>query len=180
MKSALSSRTVTRLLVLGAVATLAACASTATPYQPARDGQGYSEQRIENNRYRIRFTGNASTPRETVENYMLYRAAELTVNAGYDYFVMSGNDTEARTRYSQSVSAYGGPGWGWGWGGGGGWRSGVGFGISSATPITDYNAQAVVLMFKGKKPDADPNAYEARAVRESLQPLIRFPELKPQ
>ncbi len=166
----------TRLLALSLAATLAACA-TSTPYQPARDGEGgYSEQRIENNRYRIRFIGNSSTPRETVENYMLYRAAELTLNAGYDYFVMSGNDTEARTRYSQSVSAYGGPsgGWGWGWGG----RGGVGFGISSATPITDYNAQAIVLMFKGKKPDADPNAYDARAVRESLQPLIRLPELQ--
>jgi hypothetical protein len=168
-----SPRWTFRLLSLGLAVTLAACA-TATPYQPAQDGQGYVEQRIESNRYRIRFMGNSSTPRETVENYMLYRAAELTLNAGYDYFVMSANDTEARTRYSQSVSAYGGPGWGWGWGG----RGGFGLGVSSSTPITDYNAQAIVLMFKGKKPDSDPNAYDARAVRESLQPLIRFPELK--
>lgn len=166
-----------RLLALGLAAALAACA-TATPYQPARDGEGgYTEQRIENNRYRIRFIGNSSTPRETVENYMLYRAAELTLNAGYDYFVMSANDTEARTRYSQSMSAYAGPSWGW-WGWGSRYYYGPGFGVGASTPITDYNAQAIVLMFKGKKPEADPAAYDARAVRESLQPLIRFPELK--
>lgn len=174
----INARLPTRLLALGLAATLAACA-TATPYQPSRDGQGgYSEQRIENNRYRIRFIGNSSTPRETVENYMLYRAAELTLNAGYDYFIMSANDTEARTRYSQSVSAYGGPGWGWGWGRGG-WRpyDGIGFGVSSAMPITDYNAQAIVLMLKGQKPDGDPAAYDARAVRESLGPLIQLPQI---
>jgi len=151
---------------------LAACATT-TPYQPAKDGKGYSEQRIESNRYRIAFNGNSSTPRETVENYLLYRAAELTLNSGYDYFVMSGTDTEARTRYSQGVSFIGSP-FGYGWG----FRSGLGVGVSTATPVTDYQAQAFVLMFKGAKPDQDPNAYDARAVRESLQPLIKFPELK--
>lgn len=161
-------------LVSSLVLVLGACA-TATPYQPARDdGKGYTEQRIESNRYRIAFNGNSSTPRETVENYLLYRAAELTLNSGYDYFMLSGNDTEARTRYSQSVSAFGSPFFGYGWG----YRSGIGVGVSTSTPITDYQAQAFVLMFKGKKPDADPNAYDARAVRESLQPLIRFPELK--
>lgn len=170
------SRVLYRTLVLGAAAVLAACATT-TPYQPLGKGGGYTEQRIETNRYRIAFTGNASTPRQTVENYMLYRAAELTINSGFDYFMLTGNDTEARTRYSESISAYGGPGWGWGWGGYR--RSGIGFGVSTATPVTDYQAQAIVLMFKGKKPEQDPSAYDARAVKESLQPLIQWPELKP-
>lgn len=176
----INARICTRIMALGLAATLAACA-TVTPYQPARDGEGgYTEQRIENNRYRIRFIGNSSTPRETVENYMLYRAAELTLDAGYDYFVLSSNDVEARTRYSQSISAYGGPGWGWG-GRWGGWRpyNSVGFGVSSAMPITDYNAQAILLMFKGQKPEANPDAYDARAVRDSLRPSIQFPQLTP-
>ncbi len=161
-----------RFALVSMVLVLGACA-TATPYQPAKDGKGYSEQRIENNRYRIAFNGNSSTPRETVENYMLYRAAELTLNNGYDYFVMSGTDTEARTRYTQGVSFIGSP-FGYGWG----YHSGIGLGVSSSSPVTDYQAQAFVLMFKGSKPDQNPDAYDARAVRESLQPLIRFPELK--
>jgi hypothetical protein len=169
------SRILFRAVVLGAVAVLAACATT-TPYQPLGDGGGFTEQKIETNRYRIAFLGNSSTPRQTVENYMLYRSAELTLNSGFDYFILTSNDTEARTRYSQSVSAYGGPAWGgWGWGG---YRRGIGFGVSSATPITDYQAQAIVLMFKGQKPEQNPDAYDARAVKESLQPLIQWPQLQ--
>lgn len=152
---------------------LAGCATT-TPYQPLKSGQGYNEQRIEQNRYRVSFVGNSLTPRETVENYLLFRASELTLDSGYDYFVMSDSDTEARTRYTQTVSAYGGPYWGWGWG-----RGGLGIGVSAASPSTDYQAQAFVLMFKGKKPDDNIHAYDARAVRDSLQGLIKRPEVPP-
>ena len=49
---------------------LSACA-TATPYQPNLPGQavsgGYSEQRVEANRFRVNFSGNSLTSRETVE-----------------------------------------------------------------------------------------------------------------
>ena len=68
--------------------TLSAC-STATPFQPATkasSGYGYSEQRIETDRWRVNFSGNADTSRQTVETYMLYRAAQLTLNSGYDWF----------------------------------------------------------------------------------------------
>ncbi|HEX4896363.1 MAG TPA: hypothetical protein VFV11_08555 [Solimonas sp.] len=164
------------LLALLIAGSLSACA-TVTPYQPVKAGQGYSEQRIEQNRYRVSFVGNSLTPRETVENYLLFRAAELTLDAGYDYFVMTDNDTEARTRYTQSVSAYGGPYWGWGWGWGG--RGGLGIGVSTASPSTDYQAQAFVLMYKGKKPEQDVRAYDARAVRDSLQPMVKRPEMAP-
>ncbi len=98
------SRIFLRTLILGTVAVLAACATT-TPYQPLGKNGGFSEQRIETNRYRIAFMGNSSTPRQTVENYMLYRAAELTINSSFDYFILTGNDTEARTRYSESIWA---------------------------------------------------------------------------
>ena len=120
-------------LIAGLLATavLAACA-TATPYQPATDGYGYAEQRIENNRFRIVFNGNSETPRQTVETYLLYRAAELTLQSGYDYFVFASDSTDSSTRYLQSFSGYGG----WGpyyWGP----RSAFGgFGASTSMPIT--------------------------------------------
>jgi len=69
------------LLLALAVGALSACA-TETAYQPAgpnSDG-GYREQQIESNRVRISFSGNSLTDRETVENYLLFRAAELTVD----------------------------------------------------------------------------------------------------
>ena len=60
------------VLVLGVV--LAACAKP-TPYKPADNGTGYTEQKLEANRYRVTFSGNSVTDRETVDNYLLYRAA---------------------------------------------------------------------------------------------------------
>jgi hypothetical protein len=80
-----------------AMATLAAC-TTATPYQADIRGQrvsgGYSEQRIGEDRYRVNFSGNSLTSRDRVEGYLLYRAAELTVGDGYDWFLIVDRLTE--------------------------------------------------------------------------------------
>lgn len=163
-----------------ALLALAACA-TATPYQPAAAGKGYgfSEQKIEENRYRITFRGNSSTTREMVENSLLYRAAELSILNGYDHFIMVENDTEAKTTYSTTTEpaffgryAYGYPGYyyafpyyayGWGWGSP----------YDSYTrEITRYSAVAFVTMHKGAKPSDNPQAFDAREVMENLRPLV--------
>ena len=149
---------------------LAGCA-TVTPYQPLKDGQGYAEQRIEPNRFRVSFAGNSSTPRETVENYLLFRATELTLLNGYDYFVMTGTDTEAQTRYQQSISAFGGTGWYSRY-------SGLGIGVGTSTPITEYQAQAFVTMLKGQKLADSADAFDAREVRNNIGPTVRYPEAR--
>ena len=89
-----------KLSLLGLAAILGACA-TATPYQPAGEDNryGFSEQKVEQNRYRITFRGNSSTKRETVENSLLFRAAELTVQQGFDYFLVIENDTEVNSTF---------------------------------------------------------------------------------
>ncbi len=160
-----SSRSTAAVL---AVLLLAGCATT-TPYQAMHNGEGYGDQRIESNRYRVSFAGNSTTPRETVENYLLFRAAELTLQQGYDYFVMAGTDTEAQTRYQQTVSAFGGYGWYSRY-------SGLGTGVSTAYPVTEYMAQAYVTMYKGKRPADKTDAFDARQVRENLGPLVKYPE----
>lgn len=149
---------------------LAGCA-TMTPYQPLRNGEGYSEQRIESHRYRVLFTGNAATPRQTVENYLLFRAAELTLAAGYDYFVLSHSDTDAKTRYQETISAFGGTGFYSRY-------SGFGIGIGTAYPITEYKAQAYVTMFKGERPTTQPDAFDAREVKANLAPAIKYPDAR--
>ncbi|MFT4045196.1 MAG: hypothetical protein QM661_00710 [Solimonas sp.] len=161
------------LLALAAAGALAACA-TATPYQPADRGYGYSEQRIEQNRYRVTFSGNSDTPKQTVENYLLYRAAELTLQSGYDYFVFASDSTDANTRYLQNFGGY----YGWGsyyWSPRGTFG---GVGASTATPITEYEAQANVVMFAGKKKDDDVKAFDARQVRSNLEAQILRPAPK--
>ena len=76
-------------IALAAALALSACA-TSTPYQPDVRGQratgGYSEQRLGENRYDVTFRGNTLTKRDRVEGYLLYRAAELTVQNGFDSF----------------------------------------------------------------------------------------------
>lgn len=180
-----------RALLLAAFAALsvAACA-TSTPYGPAtaKSPYGFSDQKIEDNRYRIVFRGNSSTERETVETYLLYRAAELTLESGYDYFVVTEQDTEANRRYSTTGNPaffgryyYGyGPyccafpyyAYGWGWGS----PYGPGFGSDFNTrEITRYSAVAFVTMFKGQKPADDPQAFDARSVVENLRAYVVAP-----
>ena len=62
---------------------LAACAQPAA-YQPAErdNGPGYTDQHLADNRYRVTFTGNGATKRETVENFLLLRAAAQSSSLG--------------------------------------------------------------------------------------------------
>lgn len=173
-----------RLFTLGGAALLLAACATATPYGPATSsgGYGFSDQRIEQNRYRITFRGNSLTSRETVENSLLYRSAELTVELGYDYFIAVENDTEARTSYSSSAPpafygryGYGHPfhrpyygfpyyAYGFGWG--------DPYYDNYTREITRYSAVAFVAMYKGGKPADNPMAFDAREVMANLGPFV--------
>ncbi|MDM4770591.1 hypothetical protein [Solimonas sp. SE-A11] len=157
------------LLLLAATLALSACA-TVTPYQPVDGGLGYAEQKLEANRYRVRFTGSGKTPRATVENYLMYRAAELTVQNGYGYFLVAGRDVETPQPRSGS-----GGGVSFGFGSGG--HSGVGIGLGTVIGGDEPSlAQMDVLMFAGKKPPNRPEAFDAREVLANLEPTIQRPK----
>ncbi len=176
---------------------LAACA-TPTPYQPNLKGQsasgGYSEIRVEPNRFRVNFAGNSLTTRETVEGYLLFRAAELTVQNGYDWFAVVDRDTDKQSRtyvepdpfYRPWYGSYGfwRPSWryygrlyGWrGWDpfwGDPFWADRV-----DVRTIERYEASAEIVMQKGPKPEADPKAFDARAVIDNLRPRVQYPQPK--
>ena len=55
---------------------------------------GYTDRALTQNRYRVTFTGNTVTPRETVESYLLLRAAEVTRAAGYSHFMFDTRNTQ--------------------------------------------------------------------------------------
>ncbi|MGI9484805.1 MAG: CC0125/CC1285 family lipoprotein [Geminicoccaceae bacterium] len=152
---------------------VSACA-TETPYQPGEGRYGYKEQQIEDNRYRVIFAGNPSTPRETVQNYLLYRSAELTIQKGFDYFTVVDRDTERSTRfYSHGyVDDFGFRDR---------FRSRRGFRrfyrpsyySSNAYPVSEYSSSADIVIAEGEKPEDEANAYDALDVLQRLQPLIR-------
>jgi hypothetical protein len=148
---------------------LAGCGQP-TPYQPAVDGYGYSEQQIEDNRYRVSFAGNDLTSADTVQNYLLYRAAELTLDRGYDYFTVVDRNLDRSTAYWGTGDTHLGSGY---WTGRGDFVGGLGFTTYSARPIDSYTASADVVMFEGEKPAGDVNAYDARSVLRQLDPTIQ-------
>lgn len=94
-----------RVLALSVSAAVLAACATATPYQAASAPgafDGFSQTMIENDRARVAFGGNSLTDRETVENYLLYRAAEVAVERGFDHFTLQQRDTEEKKRVSVS------------------------------------------------------------------------------
>ena len=190
-----------RIGTLGAVAAaslmLAGC-MTETSYRPATGSgfsrQGYSEQQIEPNRYRVTFSGNTMTGRDTVERYLLFRSAELTVQQGYDYFVMADRDTDKKQRTYLTNDfgpppGYGGFGGYWGprwrvYGRGWGWRSydpffgdpwGSNFDVDT---VEKFEATAEIVMGKGAKPAGNVRAFDARAVMSSIGPTVTMPKSK--
>ena len=91
---------------LAALALISACASS-TPYQPAAEGKyGFDQQQIENDRWLVSFAGNSLTDRQKVETYLLYRAAELTQQQGYDHFRVADSETNADRRVVASPSGF--------------------------------------------------------------------------
>jgi hypothetical protein len=151
---------------------LGACA-VPTAYQPTDGHYGYSEQALDGKRYRVSFTGNPSTPRDAVENYLLYRAGELTVQNGYDYFRMVDRDLERSIRdeklgyYDIFGDRYFPTQRGFR-------RAGrrPAYLASSTFPVINYSGDATITLFKGQKPIDDVNAYDALDVLQRLQPLI--------
>jgi hypothetical protein len=166
-----------------AVLFLSACA-TATPYQPAIPQRyGYLEKPIEPNRFRVSFLGNTLTTRATVEDYLLFRSAELTLREGYDYFIIADRSTDKKTE----TDIFGAPS---------SFRFGMSFshfsprhGWRFASPFYDpfldrdpiivesskFEASAEIVLMSGKKPGDLPNAYDARDLVRTLGPTIKLP-----
>jgi hypothetical protein len=180
---------------LAVAASLAAC-ETATPYQPNVPGAsgGFSDQRLEANRFRVSFSGNELTSRETVEGYLLYRAAELTVAQGFDTFSVVDRHTDRDSRtYVEPDPLYHpwGPGFGYwrpSWryyghyGHRVGWRSWDPFWGDpfwgdrvDVQTVQKFEATAEIIMSHGPKDPKDARSFDAHAVMANLGPRIQRP-----
>lgn len=168
---------------------LSGCAQP-TPYQPIRSASrsqgGYSSEQLETNRFRVTFVGNSMTSRDTVETYLLYRAAELTRQQGFDWFEAVYRDTENRGSVVVDRPFATGP-YGW-WGPS--WRYYGRFGARSWSPwsggsffgddfdvrtIDRYDATAEIVMQRGPKPSGNGRAFDANDLLQTLQPRIKTP-----
>jgi hypothetical protein len=180
---------------LAAAVSLAGC-TTATPYQPDVAGQrvtgGYSEEATGEGRYNVTFSGNNLTSRDRVEGYLLYRAAELTLRDGYDWFVIVDRLTERDVRtYVHPDPLYDpwyGPGYGywrphWRYRHAGDWLT---WHPEWGTPfwgdrldvrtVESFEAHAQIVMRRGAIPAGEERAFDARRVISDLGPSVERPE----
>lgn len=178
----------TPIAALVLAATLAGCA-TSTAYQPRtpQSTQGFADTRLEDNRFRVSFAGNTVTSRDTVETYLLYRAAELTLAQGFDTFLVVDRRTDTKTRTLETDpwrGPYGGwrPDWNFYYGFGFGWdpywpQSHFGFNRHRDTmTVEKFKAEAEILLLKGPKDASDPKAFDARSVLANLGPKVVRPK----
>jgi hypothetical protein len=176
---------------LAAALTLAAC-TTATPYQPlvaasSTAAGGYSEVQLEADKWRVTFAGNTLTTRDTVERYLLYRAAEVTLAQGGDWFEIVNRFMEHEVREEVRPNPLYDPSWEFG-----GWRPYYNYyaraygwrdwyPYSGEAPfdvrhVDRFEAHADVIVRHGAKPPGDGNLFDARDVIEKLEPGIERPK----
>src|ERR1043165_3671609 len=165
-----------------AVALLTGCMGP-SPYAPRLEGQqtGYTDRALTQNRYRVTFTGNSATPRETVESYLLLRAAEVARAAGSNNFVFDTRNTRANTSVQHVPYGPPDPYWGgrrgfWGggyWGGGlGGW-GGWGYPYDPGMDVvvrTNYEAYAEIVLLTPDQASKEPRAINANDVIAHIGP----------
>ena len=177
-----------------ALTLLVAGCTTPTPYQPYRAESaggvhgGYSDEQLAADRFRVRFHGNELASRERVEGYMLYRAAELTVQQGYDWFMIVDRHTEHdRQTYVEPDfhDPFFGPGYAswqphWRY-----YRSGTGWidwhpefsrrfwsNDVDVTTVESFEAEAEIMLRRGAMPTGETRAWDARKVLTDLEPTV--------
>jgi hypothetical protein len=168
-----------RLSALAVAALLLAGCETAATYGPStgHGAPGYSDQQLTANRYRVTFTGNSVTPRATVEDYLLLRSAEVTLNSGYHWFMFDTRDTQAKTTYHSDFVGW--PGWrGYGWY----WHTWpyepMGEDVTTY-PVTRYQAYAEIVLLTEDQAKREPRAIDAQDVLNHIGPEAHQPPPKP-
>src|SRR5262245_15060327 len=110
------SRYFVRVIPLIICCLVTACA---TPYQSTGFSGGFSETRLAPDVFRVNFSGNGYTSAERAQDFAFLRAAELTLAAGFKYFVplkeassttVSTITTPGFASTTGSISMYGGYG----------------------------------------------------------------------
>ena len=155
--------------LIGSAVLILGCA---TPYQKYGISGGYEDSRLDENTFSISVETNGATKQQTTSNYALYRAAELTVENGFDFFVIvsKGNHstTGAMTMPGAStsrttISGYGSTAYA---------RTTTTYGPSVVIPMSYPRVALVIKAYKGEKPANAPETFDARVVMKYLAPQI--------
>ncbi len=150
-------------------------ASCATKYVPMSDSifsdhTGYAETPIDSSTYEVTFTGNQQTSAEVVGRYAIYRAAEITVDKGFDYFIVIDRDNSSATVVTTGppMTSTGAP------------QTDLVAHTTTTTTTTTQTVQVgtmhtstkTIRMFKGQRPADNAQAYDAKSMVAMMAPSI--------
>lgn len=136
------------VVAAGCVLLLTACA---TPYQEMGLLGGVEAHRVSEDTLQVIARGNAYTDSAVIQRYALRKAAEATLEAGYDLFIIA-SDNDATRRGAESISTANGS-----------WRSA--WATSTTWEMLKPGQTIMVRMLKGAKPaGAPPALYDAHEV----------------
>ena len=131
------------ILTVCALCLIAACS---TPYQEMGVTGGVTATKITETDYQIVSSVNGYTDRAVAEQYALLKAAETTYQAGYDHFIIVGQDKDTRRQYM-------------------GWNNVTEF------PRVDYR----IRLAKGRAPVNNPQAYNAVELINNIGGKVQRP-----
>lgn len=154
------------ILTVSLCAVLAACATAPTVFAPASGPQavGFSEYRIEPGRYRVTFRGGPGASFAQVADFALLRAADLTIEGGYDWFRVTDRQASQIGQGSGSQLSLGAGGGSSGHSGGVGVGLGTTFNLGGGPQVTQT---LEIMMGRGPRP-AGGDVYDARQVRQVI------------
>jgi len=135
------------VLFLSVLITLFGCA---TKYQPMGFAGGYSGVQLAENSFEVTFRGNGYTSHETVRKSALYRCAELTIEHGYDYYVIVEGVKDSKKMIVQSGDVY--------------------------QQVEKPRETLRIKMHHGEVPEDNPNAFDAEYILQSIGPQLRIKE----
>jgi hypothetical protein len=69
-------------------------------------GMAGTDQQLGPNRYMVRVSGSRAIAQNDVQRYLLRRAGQVTLQAGYTHFAINDEDVEARTYYISNSDMY--------------------------------------------------------------------------
>ena len=162
------------ILTASTALALTACASGPAAYGPS-DGRslGFENTKIQSDRFRVSYTGRSEAQ---ARDYVLLRAAEITLNEGYSHFKVLGGVT-SDNGLNSPVSSHIGVGIGsGGWGRRGGTNTNVnlGLGVGDVARALEGNkvTESIEIILKPTGAPNDPSVYDAKDVTQNIRPAV--------
>lgn len=160
-----------RIAIAASIVTLTAC-QTSAPYQAlvptAAKPEGYSQLQLQPDRWRVTYLAPRHVQHRAASADLLRRAAQLTVDQGYDWFTTAGQ--EGATYHGESGGGVSHADWS---------DAETGFGTADwdpsrsdptapppGTPHTPgwYEVSEEIVLHRGARPQPGTGAFDARAI----------------